>query len=282
MENNTSENSGTLLPSVFDAKKCSNTKLKKTNDRSTSYLLFNGSPMYCESPWLRAPFGASGFKPKNSDNMEWSINLSAASQDNLNEYELADLINNWFAQWKELDELMITYGIENSKAIFGKEYKPAQREVVKALYSPVVKVKDDYPERIQPKIPKKRDPSDKNKTIDSPNISVYFEGDETETTISTFEELEKLVPKNGYVKAIVNPQTWYIAGKFGLSLRVLQLLVKKRSGGKPVGYAFSTHGVKKETSSPAALVASMNLSAQPDSDDEAVEDGEGGEEVEEA
>ena len=137
--------------------------------------------------------------------------------------------------------MMLDHGIEHSKIIFGKEYKPSQREVVKALYKEIVKGKDtEYPLRLQPKITKARDSDDYSKVLENiPNVSVYMEGSVEPTEIESFEQLEKLVPKNGFVKAIIQPKTWYIAGKFGLSLTLVQLLVRKRIGGRPTGYAFS-------------------------------------------
>jgi len=274
------ENTNVLLPNQLNSKNCAVTPPKKNKDDKTiSYLLSNSAPMYSETPWLRAPFGASGFKPKNSDNTEWSINLSAVSDDanNANEYEDKATVNDWFEQWNQLDELMISTGVSYSKIIFGKEYKESQKEVVRALFTPSVKKSDAYPPRIQPKIQKKRDPSDMKKTLDIPNISVYMEGDERETTINNFEELEKIVPKGGYVKAIIQPKIWYIAGKFGLSLSVLQLLIKKRSGGRPTGYAF--HVQPKLDASASSVPKQTQVDHQQDSDNEGAD--EDGEEVEE-
>ena len=123
--------------------------------------------------------------------------------------------------------------------------------MVEALYVPVIKSGQDkdgneYPVRIQPKIPKQRDPDDVTKALDDqPNVGLYIEGSEEKVELESFETLAQMVPKGSVVKAIIQPQTWYIAGKFGLSLKVLQILVKPRTTGRPSGYAFSV-SVKTE------------------------------------
>lgn len=231
---------------------------RKGSSRITSYLLQNGNPIYTETPWLKAPFGISGFKPDGSSTKEWSINLSA----NSNDADVDDEISRYFEQWEGADNLMIQHGIDHSKMILGKEYAEKDRGVVEALYKEVVKGKNtEYPLRLQPKIPKARDSDDPTKVLnDTPNVAVFMEGSTKQLDIKTFEDLEKLVPKGGLVKAILQPKTWYIGGKYGLSLTVLQLLVKKRTGGRPTGYSFSDNADDNNSNS--------EQDNQLDSDDE--------------
>jgi len=284
-------NKNIILPSQLNLKSASITVPKKKKEKLVSYLLHNSSVIYVESPWLRAPFGVSGYQQKPSDPKEWSLNLSSVSQDDpnsVNEYEDKKAVSDWFQQWTYLDEMMIDHGIKNSKVIFNKEYKESQREVVKALFSPCAKVKEGYPLSIKLKIQKKRDPKDLSKQLESPNLVVYFENETEPTTVESFEDLEKIVPKNGYVKAIFQPKTWYIAGKIGLSLTLLQLLVKKRSGGRPTGYAFSVQSTPLPKQVEAAESAFKNLALnqqdsdgeQPDDANEEVEEDGGNDEVE--
>ena len=284
--NSNNDNDNIISPSNLNHEQFSITPLKLKNDKKVSYFVQNGSPIYAETPWVRAPFGISGFQPKGSLSLEWSINLSAVGDDSsIDEKEKAET-NAWFEQWVHADEMMIDHGVANSKLIFGKEYKPSQRDVVAALFAPVVKGKDTaYPIRVQPKIMKmtKQDPNDKAKFItlhDEPNILVCMEGSAEELTITSFKQLEKLVPKNGYVKAIVQPKTWYVAGKFGLLLNVLQLLVRKKTGGRPTGYAFGVPLVPASTSAPTLKVKDSTDKTEDNNHEEQVDsDEEQGEEV---
>lgn len=282
------KNSSTLPPHELDASKVSITEPKKNKDsRINAYMLQSGNTMYVQTPRLRAPFGISGFVPKGSTTKEWSLNLSAVSDEAAkNDPENAAKVNNWFKQWEQIDDMMIDHGIQHSKTIFGKTYTPKQNEVVRALYTQLVKNRDDdkYPHRIQPKIAKKRDPNDKTKVLeDMPDIKVYNENKE-ELKFNSFEELEKAVPKGGYVRAILQPKVWYIAGKFGLSMTVLQLEVSERSGGRPNDYAF---GDDDTNNSSESKPVKSDENYQPDSDTEQpeeegeVEEVEEGEEVEE-
>ncbi len=282
-----------LLPEELNSDNYTITNPRKRGDsgRITSYLLHNEEPMLTETPWLRAPFGVSGFMPKGGSTKEWSINLSASV--NENDTTEQQLINQWFQQWLNADELMIKHGLTNSKMIFNKEHK--QEAVVTALYTKVVKQDEEkkFPMRLQPKIPKARDPENQANVLDTvPNVKVYVEGEEypefdengephpeagdpMPRDIQSFDELEKLVPKNGYVKALILPKTWYIAGKFGLSLTVVQLLIRKRKGGMPKKYAFG-----KASQSTDKPEESASGEEQVDSD-AGEEEGEEEEEVEE-
>lgn len=269
-----SENN-TLLPNELNAENFEVTELRVRNDRKVAYLLHEGNAIYAETPWLRTPFGVSGFTPKGGSVAEWSLNLSASavndSEDDKKEIE------QWFQQLSAADELMLEHGLENAEVIFGKGGKKKTKETVEALYAPVVKGKDNengYPLRIQPKVPKARDPEDQKKALDNvPNVSVYYEGSDTPEDIETFDQLATIVPKGSIVKAIVQPRIWYIAGKFGLSLAVISILVRPRKGGRPEGYAFSvpTETTNEESGDEAD-------DEQPDSDGEEGAEEEGAEE----
>lgn len=275
----------TLLPNELNAEEFEVTDIKVRNDRKNSYLLQNGNAIYAETPWLRAPFGVSGFTPKGSTNTEWSLNLSASPVGD--DKDDNDLIEQWFQQWCSADELMAQHGLDNSEVIFGKGGKKKTKETVEALYVPVVKGKDNeegYPLRIQPKVAKARDPEDKSKALDTvPNVSVFMEGSDKRVEIESFEQLEGLIRKGSVVKAIIQPRTWYIAGKFGLSLAVISILVRQRKGGRPEGYAFSTPVEEENSGEDGENEGEEYVEEQPDSDAEEEEEeaDEDGDEVEE-
>jgi hypothetical protein len=233
----TANNKGIIRVNDFDASQLTMSTPRKNKDRINTYLLQNGEPLYVESPWLRTPFGISSFEAKSTGTKEWSINISAPSADSVGEDN--DAINNWFNQWIQVDQYLVQKGVEFQDVLFGKGKKSA--EVVQALYTPVVKGQDTaYPVRLQPKINKARDSEDKQKVLENvPDVILFEKGHSTQAEFETFDELAALVPKNSMVKLILQPKIWCISGKFGLSLRVLQILVQRRNSTTPKGYAFS-------------------------------------------
>lgn len=204
----------------FEISKLTATEPKKKNDRLQSILLYDGSPFFIETEWGRSPFGVRSFDGGEKTNYSLNISLTPDGQ--------------FVENLRQMDEFMIDFGIEHSKIIFKQKYSAAQREVVRAMYTSVVKQSEegDYPPRIAPKIQKKG--------VDNPAPNVLFYHSETEEVdIENFQQLEKLVPKGSRVKALVSLRPWYISGRYGVSMTVQQLLVPKISNGRPTTYAFN-------------------------------------------
>jgi hypothetical protein len=74
------------------------------------------------------------------------------------------------------------------------------------------------------------------------------------------------------VKVILQPKIWCISGKFGLSLRVLQLLVQRRNSSVPSGYAFSDAVDEEQEDSDVEEQEDSDAVEQEDSDAEEVEE----------
>jgi len=267
---NQTGNGGVIRVNEFSASDYRMTTPQKKNNRLITYLLKEDDPVYIESPWLRAPFGVTNFEAKSTGSKEWSINISAPSVDDRSEE--SETINQWFSEWSNLDDFLVEKGVEFQETIFGKGKK--SKEVVQALYTTVVKGQDSgYPVRLQPKIQKARDPNDKQKVLDdTPDVIVYEKGSATPTEFENFEELAELVPKNSMVKVILQPKIWCISGKFGLSLRVLQLLVQRRNSSVPSGYAFSDAVDEEQEDSDVEEQEDSDAVEQEDSDAEEVEE----------
>ena len=204
----------------FDVSNVTATEPKKKNDRLQSYLLYNSSTFYVETNFGRAPFGVKAFE--GGDKTDYSLNISLEHDDKL------------VQSFNELDEKMIDFAVDNRPIIFKKKYTTQQREVVRAMYTSLVKKSDggDYPPRIAPKIQKK------SSTDLTPEL-LFYHSEEEEVEIESFSHLEKLVPKGARVKAIVSIRPWFVSGRFGLNLTIQQILVPKMSSGKPTTYAFS-------------------------------------------
>ena len=159
---------------------------------------------------------------------------------------------------------MIDFAVEHSLNIFKKKYTSAQREVVRAMYTSLVKKSDggDYPPRIAPKLQKK------SSTDFTPEL-LFYHSEEEEVEIESFSQLEKLVPKGARVKAIVSLRPWFVSGRFGLNLTIQQILVPKMSSGKPTTYAFSNKtGVASTKLTASESIKAIENEEEPEDEQE--------------
>ena len=253
----------------FDVSCITATEPKKKNERLQSYLLYNSGMFHVETNIGRAPFGVKAFEAGDkSDKTDYSLNISLEHDDNL------------IDGLTKLDEYMIDFAVEHSMIIFKKKYTPAQREVVRAMYTSSVKKSEggDYPPRIAPKIQKKS-------STDLTPALLFYHSEEEEVEIESFSQLEKLVPKGARVKAIVSLRPWFVSGRFGVNLTIQQILVPKISTGKPTSYAFSNKtGVASTKISATESIKAIEKAKEeepeeeqdnvqlPDTDVESVED----------
>ncbi len=240
-----------VSPAELDIKKISATEPKKRNDRLQSLLLYESTPFYLQTEEGRAPFGVRSFT--GGDKTDYSLNISM------------DANGNFIKFLHQLDEYMLDFGIEHSKTIFKQKYTPAQREVVRAMYTSCVKISDegDYPPRIAVKIQKKS-------VEDSTPQLLFFHSETEEVEIENFEQLTKLVPNGSSVTALISLKPWFISGRFGITLTLQQILVPKRLGGRPTSYAFNDKTGAVATKIPAAKAAAATSVEDEAEDDDPV------------
>jgi len=249
----------------FDVSCITATEPKKKNERLQSYLLYNSGMFHVETNIGRAPFGVKAFEAgEKSDKTDYSLNISLENDDNL------------IDGLTKLDEYMIDFAVEHSMTIFKKKYTPAQREVVRAMYTSPVKKSEggDYPPRIAPKIQKKS-------STDLTPALLFYHSEEEEVEIESFSQLEKLVPKGARVKAIVSLRPWFVSGRFGVNLTIQQILVPKMSSGKPTTYAFSNKtGVVSTKISANESIKAIEKAKEEEPEDEHEDEQKAGTDVE--
>ena len=225
-------------------------KLNPATKKLTAAIL-NGDikkQYYIESPNLIASFGLSIYDPTNGSDPSSSVysvplrvDFKPDEQESETEPENTRMQRKFLAFLKGLDEKAINFGLENSQLIFKKQYAntPANRGVVEALYSPLVKAnigKDgtQYQDRIQLKL-------NANEEKTGPNSSyLFFKDTATPIAIESWNQLGEMIPKGASVKVIISPQIYFIPGKFGIKLKLIQMKVPNvQRIGRPIGYAFS-------------------------------------------
>ena len=245
-----------ITPRDFNATNISATKPKLNKyKRLQSLLLYSKdsgtskSPLYIETPeGIISQFGLSRYEKGNTGTFDYSLPMTARSS----LQSEADAIENFFEQLRGLDNFMIDYGVQFSKQIFGKEYTEEQRGIVEAMYSPCVRQKKDdegnmYPPNISPKISKVY--VENRQGDGTPDIEVYM-GSESPLTVNGWQSLMDILPKRTPITAIMQPRIWFVSGRFGITLRVLQLKVLSVSkSGPPRGYSFSKPPAKLENKS---------------------------------
>jgi hypothetical protein len=278
--------SNVIKPTEFNANNITGTTPVKKGDRLQALLLYNQTPFLVETPALKIPFGVNRFGEKSDGSIDaskalgaYSMNMSAQGKDP----ERQEAVKAFFDNLEEMDAVLLKYGIEHSKLIFGKVHK--HEAVVEALFTPTIKRSEDkegnpYPHRIAPKIPADYDDETR------PNVKVFQDTrDDLNVEGFTFTELKDVVVKGTFVAAILQPRLWFISGKYGITWKVVQMKVHaKKTFGKPTSYAFSDNTSDVEGRPSDSDEASTSETEQPkavEKEDSAVEDSDEDEESEE-
>ncbi len=150
-----------IKPTQFNANNITGTVPVKKGDKLQALLLYDNTPFLLETPALKVPFGVNRFGEKSDGSIDaskalgaYSMNMSAVGKDNTPERQA--VVKSFFDNLEEMDKVLLKYGIQHSKAIFGKVHE--HEAVVEALFTPTIKRSEDkdgnpYPHRIAPKIP---------------------------------------------------------------------------------------------------------------------------------
>ena len=234
-------------------------------------IRYEGRNIMVETPSLNVPYGVNVFDKTPGAPPKFSVDLSlGGASDN-------DQIQALQTFLEAFDERMIDAGVDNAKNWF-KMGNPS-REVIKAFYSPLVKVSLDktgapkpYPPTFKLALRKKflpkgsasapappPDTSSNTKTFDTK----FYNGMERDEKgqVSEFEvgsKLEEVLAKRAKVTAIIQcTGVWFAGGKFGTTWKAAQLRVDSQPE-QIRGPAFRSDApdirafVAKATAAPAA------------------------------
>jgi hypothetical protein len=202
-------------------------------------IRYEGRNIMVETPSLNVPYGVNVFDKTPGAPPKFSVDLSlGGASDN-------DQIQALQTFLEAFDERMIDAGVDNAKNWF-KMGNPS-REVIKAFYSPLVKVSLDktgapkpYPPTFKLALRKKflpkgsasapAPPPDSSSNTKSFDTKFYngMERDE-KGQVSEFEvgsKLEDVLAKRAKVTAIIQcTGVWFAGGKFGTTWKAAQLRV---------------------------------------------------------
>lgn len=180
-------------------------KLRKNKNGGKAVYINNsdGKKLYLQLPYMRSPYGLSTFTDESTGRTSYSLDLSFDT-DNTEATELCEKL-------KELDELVVDTVAKNSKEWLGKEFNVAVLK--EALYKPLVRPsKEPYPSTIKLKVLTKPDGSFVPEAYNNQRESIPLDSIEKGQRVLTIIDLN---------------QIWFIDNKFGVTVRLQQVLVEQ-------------------------------------------------------
>jgi hypothetical protein len=184
---------------------------------------------------LSLPYGMNMFDKAGP--VKYSMDLS------LRGYDENPKIKQVYDAFSALDEYMIDQGVKNSRAWFKADLS---RDVVKAFYTPMVKIAKDadgnpkpYPPTIKVNL---------RKNGDNFEVKVYDDQRRAYEGVP----LEDLLIKGAQVTSLIQcTSVWFAGSKFGLSWKALQIRMDKVPESIR-GYAFVDDGESSSAPAPKA------------------------------
>lgn len=170
-----------------------------------------------QTPEMRAPFGINTYEPAEGP-VKHSLDLSFQGADT------RPTVETFLKVLKDMDELIVQTAFENCNLWFRKKYNSI--DIVKALYSPMVKYSKD------------KDTGEESDKY-APTVKLNLPQKDDKLSINCYDKNAKLIDllqvpnkaKGSSVTAIVQlGSIWLAGGKFGCTPRVVQLQVIPPSG----------------------------------------------------
>lgn len=191
--------------SDFNANNVSFSKLRKNKNGGKAVYLnsSDNKKIFVQLPFMRSPYGLSVYTDETSGRTSYSLDLSF-DPDNTESMQLLKAMT-------ELDELVVNTVANNSKEWLGKNFNVAVLK--EALYKPIVRPgKEQYPATMKLKILTKSDGS---------FVPEAYSMKRERVSLDTVEKGQKVV-------AIIDlNQIWFIDNKFGVTIRLQQVLLEQ-------------------------------------------------------
>lgn len=191
--------------SDFNANNVSFSKLRKNKNGGKAVYLnsSDNKKIFVQLPFMRSPYGLSVYTDETSGRTSYSLDLSF-DPDNTESVQLLKAMT-------ELDELVVNTVANNSKEWLGKNFNVAVLK--EALYKPIVRPgKDQYPATMKLKILTKSDGS---------FVPEAYSMKRERVSLDSVEKGQKVV-------AIIDlNQIWFIDNKFGVTIRLQQVLLEQ-------------------------------------------------------
>ncbi len=184
-------------------------------------IRYEGRNIMLETPSLNVPYGVNVFDKTPGAPPKFSVDLSfRGADDNAGIRALQDF-------FEAFDERMVDAGVENASKWF-KMANP-NREVIKAFYTPVVKVSRDaagnpkpYPPTVKVSLRKRKDGCFETDFYNGAERG----SDGKITAFSKDTDINTILPKRSQVTCIIQcTGVWFAGGKFGTTWKAVQMRV---------------------------------------------------------
>jgi len=205
--------SNVVLSTNFNTQKCSFSQIRVLDSGGKqAYVNYDGGMFVFQTPNCRMPYGMSAFDKAGP--VKYSAELSLQGYD-----EAGSKMAQFYDALNRLDDFMIDQGVKNSKQWFKAELS---RDVIKAFYSPMIRIPLDkdgnrkpYPPTIKTSLRQKRD----SQAFD---VECYDEKKQVYRGIP----LEELLIKGAQVTCLIQcTGVWFAGSKYGLSWKLVQALI---------------------------------------------------------
>ena len=224
--------------------------------------------IYIQTPKMFVPFGASKYNPKDKKQREdetprYSLNLSFGRDNNAK-------VTNFKNKMLELDKYVAKQLLKNNSWIkaLGMTGKKLTMDSIDLIRSSIIRyAKDpskDYPPTINVKVPNRYDTNE--------FVTEFYDKNKVRLEVDR-ENIENIVPPKSEVKCLLQiSNIWFIGGKFGVSIKALQVAVYPSES--ITGYAFddsSDEEEQKEDVKAVNEVSGLGLSSSDSEQEEVVE-----------
>ena len=180
-------------------------KLRKNKNGGKAVYLNAGDnkKLYVQLPFMRSPYGLSAYTDEATGRTSYSLDLSF-DPDNAEAMALHEKLS-------ELDDIIVNTVAENAKEWLGKEFNVAVLK--EALYKPIVRPgKEQYPATLKLKGLTKSDGT---------FVPESYSMNRERVSLDSIEKGQKAL-------AIIDiNQIWFIDNKFGVTIRLQQVLIEK-------------------------------------------------------
>lgn len=186
------------------------------NGGKQAYLNYGGRSLLMQTASMAAPYGMSMYDKNGPKQIKYSVDLSFRGYEDENSKVAA-----FYRAMTELDEFMIDQGVKNSQAWF-KEKLP--REVIKAFYTPLVRVSKDAKGNLKPYPPSFKVSLKQRKGTDAFDVQTYDDKKNPYEGVP----LKDLLIKGSQVTVLIQcTGLWFAGSKYGLSWKAVQIRVDK-------------------------------------------------------
>ena len=207
--------SNTVLASTFNTQKLSFSQVRVLDSGGKqAYMNYDGGMFVFQTPSCSLPYGMSAFDKAGP--VKYSAELSLRGYD-----EEGSKMEQFYEALESLDDWMIDQGVKNSKQWFKSELS---RDVVKAFYTPMIRISKDkdgnpkpYPPTIKCSLRQKRDSQDFD-------VQCYDDKRQLYRGIP----LEELLVKGTQMTSLIQcTGIWFAGSKYGLSWKLVQSVISK-------------------------------------------------------